>query len=131
MGWSSAATGGAAVVLLLGVLGALAAVSAWIVEAPLRVGDLVGLLVADAASAALLAVFVRLRTARAAMQVAGLAAAAGIFAFFGMSALLGAGHDQMAVVLGFAPVSAGLIAAGGAGYLTRGMRKWRTQRISM
>lgn len=130
LGVSSAAAGGTAVVLLLGVLGALAAVSAWIVEAPFRLGDLVGLLMADAACAALLAVFVRLRTARGAMQVAGLAAAAGILGYFGMSLLLGASHEQVPVLLGLAPASAGLIAAGGAGYLTRGIRRARTKRLS-
>lgn len=132
MGMSSAAAGGTAVVLLLAVLGALVAVGAWIVEAPWRLGDLAGLMMADAASAALLAVFVRLRTARDAMQVAGLAAAAGVFAFFGMSVLLGAaGEPQLSIILGLAPMSAGVIAAAGAGYLVRGIRKARTQRFSM
>lgn len=132
---SSAAAGGTAVVLLLAVLGALGAVSAWILEAPSRLGDLVGLMMADAASAALLAVFVRLRTARDAMQVAGLAAAAGVFAFFGMSLLLGASsaplpaREDVAVLLGLAPLCASLIAAAGARYLTRGMRRRRTSSL--
>lgn len=129
-------TGGASVILLLGVLGGLAAVSGWIVGAPWRVGELAGLLVADAAIAALLAIYVRLRTARAAMRVAGLAGAVGVLGFFGMSLLLGATDgvfptgDELRVLLGAAPLLAGAIAAGGAGYLVRGIRRARTQRFS-
>lgn len=136
MAMPSATAGGAAVILLLAILGALAGTSLWIMESTLELGDLVALLMLDAAIAAFLAIYVRLRTARAAMQVAAIAGAVGVASFFAMTialdALYGAAPapGAFSVLLGFAPAAAGATAAGGAGYLARGLRRARTERFS-
>lgn len=99
-------------------------------------GELVAALAIDASVAAMVAILLPLRTARAALGVAALAGAVGLAAFFGTTLVLWASagapvaRDALLVLLGVAPATGALISAGGAGYLARGVRRARTRRIA-
>lgn len=121
----------------LAFFGAASAVGLHAIGVRIGPGELVGILVIDASIAAMVAILLPLRHARAALVVAGVAGAVGMASFFGATIMIwnSAGsaiaRDSLIVLLGIAPLTAGTISFGGATYLARGVRRARTRRVQM